>query len=446
MTGQLDAPLRLESFTVQGAPGEPDPRAAAVVRASDHGFLEPARDGELMISQLDRYRGDGTVLTAVYDDAPVPGTLGAGEPVSTFGDFVGSLCVAPGAVTPAQLITDVSVRTSHRRRGILRAMMTSALDRGRQQGLGLAALTASEGGIYGRFGFGVAAWGHPITVRVRSGLHLLPHVQQLVDASGIMVTQPDPDAFPGQYAEAFAAFQARTPGQIGSTEAYRRRVAGHANPWAEQGGQHSWRRLVALGADGTARGWAIAEAAWEAGKASLTVLELGAADAVTELALWQYLGATDLVEEITFSCGPADTVLTSALANPRDAQLGTRKDRLWLRLLDLDTAFSARGLASDGVLGLRVHDRLGHVDGEHTVVRESGSTRVEPGLPGTGTPGAAPVLETDAQTLASLFLGALPLRSLLDVGRARLEVGDAAAVQALLGSGGAPVPYNAYGF
>ena len=51
-------------------------------------------------------------------------------------------------------VTWVSVLPTHRRRGVLRALMQHQLDRYREQATPAAVLTASEGGIYRRFGFG----------------------------------------------------------------------------------------------------------------------------------------------------------------------------------------------------------------------------------------------------------------------------------------------------
>jgi len=53
-------------------------------------------------------------------------------------------------------LTAVGVLPTHRRRGLLRAMMRSLLDDCRERGEALAALSAAEGGIYGRYGFGPA--------------------------------------------------------------------------------------------------------------------------------------------------------------------------------------------------------------------------------------------------------------------------------------------------
>ncbi len=56
-------------------------------------------------------------------------------------------------------VTDVSVAPTHRRRGMLNAMMRRQLDDLRSAGEPVAVLFASEGGIYGRYGYGPATFG-----------------------------------------------------------------------------------------------------------------------------------------------------------------------------------------------------------------------------------------------------------------------------------------------
>lgn len=69
---------------------------------------------------------------------------------------------APGEqLVPMGGVTSTAVIATHRRRGLLRAMMQQMFDDARARGQSLAMLSASEGSIYGRFGFS------PATKRVR---------------------------------------------------------------------------------------------------------------------------------------------------------------------------------------------------------------------------------------------------------------------------------------
>src|SRR5436853_6757626 len=64
----------------------------------------------------------------------------------------------PGGSLPCGGVTVVGVYPTHRRRGALRAMMDAQLRDIHERGEPIAALWASEETIYGRFGYGLAAW------------------------------------------------------------------------------------------------------------------------------------------------------------------------------------------------------------------------------------------------------------------------------------------------
>jgi predicted acetyltransferase len=78
----------------------------------------------------------------------------------------------PGGRIRAAGVTVVGVLPSHRRRGVLRAMMRAQLDACREQGESVAYLWASEDTIYGRFGYGMASLVAEIDLaRERSAYH-----------------------------------------------------------------------------------------------------------------------------------------------------------------------------------------------------------------------------------------------------------------------------------
>ena len=75
-----------------------------------------------------------------------------------------NVTVPGGAVVPVAGVTLVAVAPTHRRRGLLREMYTELHDRIANAHYPIAALTASEGGIYGRFGYGPATIEVELTV------------------------------------------------------------------------------------------------------------------------------------------------------------------------------------------------------------------------------------------------------------------------------------------
>src|SRR4051794_35003273 len=98
---------------------------------------QPAELLDLRRAVIERERSLG-----VWDGAECVGTAGA---------FSFRLTVPGAAGVPVAGVTMVGVRPTHRRRGLLRAMMRHQLADVRERGEPLAVLTASEPAIYGRF-------------------------------------------------------------------------------------------------------------------------------------------------------------------------------------------------------------------------------------------------------------------------------------------------------
>ena len=84
------------------------------------------------------------------------GALDGHEVVGCSGAYSFRLTV-PGGEVGAAGVTAVDVLPSHRRRGILRQMMTWIFEQARQRHEAVAILWASEAAIYKRFGFGPGA-------------------------------------------------------------------------------------------------------------------------------------------------------------------------------------------------------------------------------------------------------------------------------------------------
>ena len=80
-----------------------------------------------------------------------------GRTVGGLGAFPFRLTVPGGRVSAAG-VTIAGVLPTHRRRGILRAMMRAQLDAAHARGEPVAYLWATESTIYGRFGFGLASF------------------------------------------------------------------------------------------------------------------------------------------------------------------------------------------------------------------------------------------------------------------------------------------------
>jgi predicted acetyltransferase len=91
-----------------------------------------------------------------------------GKIVGAAGAYSHTLTV-PGGVVAAAAVFGVGVLPSHRRRGILTRLKETQLMDARRRGEPIAYLWASEGSIYGRFGYGMASQTMCVSVQTRFG-------------------------------------------------------------------------------------------------------------------------------------------------------------------------------------------------------------------------------------------------------------------------------------
>src|ERR1700742_3544851 len=96
-------------------------------------------------------------FATVLDVGRMHAALEDGQGVGGGGAFSFDLSV-PGGSLPCAGVTVVGVYPTHRRRGVLRAVMDVQLNDVHERGEPIAALWASEETIYGRFGYGIASW------------------------------------------------------------------------------------------------------------------------------------------------------------------------------------------------------------------------------------------------------------------------------------------------
>ena len=87
-------------------------------------------------------------------------------------DIVGTSAVftmpmtVPGGEIDVGYVTAVGVRATHRRRGINTRLMRTVLEDAHDRGELVDVLYASEGGIYGRYGYGLGTFGYSIELEV----------------------------------------------------------------------------------------------------------------------------------------------------------------------------------------------------------------------------------------------------------------------------------------
>ncbi len=362
------------------------------------------------------------------------GAFEGGDVVGCAGAYSFRLAV-PGGDVPAAGVTLVAVSPSHRRRGILRRLMRQQLDEVHERGEPVAILWASEGAIYGRFGYGLATLAGTFDIeRTRASF-----ARPIAPAGRVRFMDPEEAIEP--FSSLYERVRSAIPGEISRSEAFWR--------WIILRDQDDRRRssggkcLVGYEVDGTLEGYAIYRAKndWDerGPKNDLLVLEVRAATPRAERDLWRWLLDIDLVARIRGVRQPVPHPLFHLLAEPRRMGL-TVGDGLWLRLVDLPAALGARSYATPGSLVLDV--------GDEVCPWNAGRWRLDVGdevAPGGGNRArigradVEPDLALDVADLGAAYLGGVRLEELRRAGRLdELRPGAVRAADVLFATARAP--------
>jgi predicted acetyltransferase len=345
-----------------------------------------------------------------------------GEIVGGAGAFTYDLSV-PGGTLPCAGVTVVGVYPTHRRRGVLRSMMEVQLRDVHERGEPIAALWASEETIYGRFGYGIAAWCGEVKIKREWNAFAQPLVRC---GTARFVTAPEAlELFP----PVWDALQRQRSGVFSRTKDWwelrtlRQPADEESNP----------KRFVALDLDGVTQAYAIyrTHAAFEAGVSSART-EISEAIGATPQAtaeIWRFLLDIDWTATFEASLLPPDHPLFMLLANPRRA--GYRSgDSLWVRLVDVGAALSGRAYATEGSIVFDVRDAM--------CSWNEGRWKLDGG---TASRTDAPAeLAVDVNTLGATYLGSTSFAQLRDAFRVE-ELVDGAVERADALFGWRPLPW-----
>jgi predicted acetyltransferase len=348
-----------------------------------------------------------------------------GEIVATGANLARELTV-PGGVVRMAGVSAIGVVPGHTRRGYLTAMMRRLLEDGREAGEPVAGLWASEGAIYGRFGFGIA------TRALRYDLQL--------DRVGLRRDAPLPGPRvqtlePAAALERMRALHDRArlarPGMLDRRGAWwDRRIF---DPEHRRDGAGPLRAAIQPGDDGEPAGYALfsPKTTWDdRGPAgSVNVRELVAETPEARAGLWRFLLGLDLVRTLQWRLAPDHDPLTHVLTG-NDAVDRRAGDGLFVRLLDVGAALSARSYATGADLVLEVEDPFCPWNSGRHRLRDG---RCEP----TDDPAG---LALDAEALGSIYLGGVPVTALAAAGRVR-ELRDGALLEATTAFRGAVEPW-----
>lgn len=316
----------------------------------------------------------------------------------------------PGSIVPAAGVSWVGVLPVHRRKGVLRALMTHQLTdvhrRGREA---LAVLWASEPAIYGRFGYGLASRGLSLTVprnprALRADSPTDPALRlRLLAPDDWRTTAP-----------LYDALVPTRPGLLARDERWHARAMSD-HPSMREG--RSALRCVLAEDDGGLRGYAryTTKPDWSSGppQGVVAVREVIASDSAAKATLYRYLFDLDLMGTTELGNCPVDDPVLFWLADLP----GTSPrlfDALHVRLVDVGAALATRGYAEPVDVVLEVTDPA--------CPWNQGRWRLQGGPDGPATcdlTGDAADLSLSVTDLGAVYLGGISLADLAAAGRVR---------------------------
>ncbi|MFF4310998.1 GNAT family N-acetyltransferase [Streptomyces sp. NPDC001507] len=374
---------------------------------------------------LDRSLTEYERSLAVWDGSELVGTAGA---------FRFRMTVPGGAVLPTAGITMVSVAATHRRRGVLTSMMRRQLDDIREWGEPLAALTASEPAIYGRFGYGAATF----------------QLQAEIDTSRVTLDVPagtgdvrlryaDPAEVLGACEAVYAELVPLRPGMLARQPGWER--AGLLDPESERGGASALQCVVAE-RDGEVTGYARfrTKMGWSASghDGTVTLEDLAALDPASDAALWRFLFGIDLMSKLTVRGRPVDDAWQYQVSDIRRCLTRVR-DMGYVRLVDVGAALAARTYQAPVDVVLEVADAF--------CPWNAGRWRLTGDAKGAScerTTDAAE-LTLSVRELGAAYLGGVSLLSLARAGRVG-ELRPGALAEASVAFGSPVLPWLPHGF
>jgi len=314
----------------------------------------------------------------------------------------------PGGPVPCAGVAAVAVLPTHRRRGILRELMRRQLDELHERGEFVASLWASEAAIYGRFGYGVASLSGQIELE-RDRARFFDALQEASPARLV-----DSDEFLAAARPIYDRLRRDVPGFVSRSEDWwRSRTLRDSNG--------TQQRVLLDGPDGP-EGYALYRTRdiWE-DMIPTGRLEVQEALALSPAALrraWSYLFEVDLIATVDAGFLPLDHPLLLLVSEPNRLHF-TLVASLWVRLVEVGAALSARGYAADDAVVFDLRDTF--------CPWNEGRWRLEDGTAARTDDGAD--LALDIAGLGSVYLGGFTFGDLVRAGRAD-ELADGATARA----------------
>ncbi|RKT53058.1 GNAT family N-acetyltransferase [Saccharothrix australiensis] len=352
-------------------------------RLVDSAFLQDSRE-EL----LERWRG-------LFEPERHHAVFDGDEMIGGGGIQTRAITVPGNGPQPVAAVTSVGVKPGHRRRGVLTRVMTAQLHGLHEESReALAVLWSSEAGIYGRYGYGMAAEFTRLSVprgaAFRAGV---------VTGDERVREVPVDEAMPVMQ----ALYERARPGRTGWLS---RTDAHWAHQFADE--EHDRDGLTAYRYVLHSRGYAVYRVKHDwpdrGPRGELHVRELVAETDEAYAALYRYLLDLDHIGEVKFFTASDDPVV-HLLEDSRSA-LRSRCDSLWARVVDVDRALPLRRYPSDVDAVLDVHDAFcPWNEGRWRLTVEGGEASVR-------RVADEPDVAVDVRALGAAFLGGARLTAL----------------------------------
>jgi predicted acetyltransferase len=306
----------------------------------------------------------------------------------------------PGAVVPLAAVTMVGVQPTHRRRGMLTALMRRQLadvhEGGREA---IAALWASEAAIYGRFGYGIATLSAELDITKPDAL--------VRSAPSLPATLHDPADAVDAMRAVHDAVRPTVPGMLDRHgNWWRTRLR---DPERDRRGAEPLRAAVV---DGVAYALFAIKRGFEHGRPAgeVRVREVLASTPAGHAAIWDFLLALDLTIRVVWDGAPVDEPLPHTIGEAR-AVRAELSDGLWLRVVDLPRALSERTYGEPFEVVLEVADDVCPWNAGRWALRWDGSAAT---CARTSLPAA---LALSSAELSAAYLGGTTLELLARAGR-----------------------------
>ncbi|MEY2477131.1 MAG: hypothetical protein QOG87_2446 [Actinomycetota bacterium] len=274
--------------------------------------------------------------------------------VGNAGAFSLELTVPGNTTIPMAGVTAVGVRSTHRRKGVLTAMMQRQLADVRERGEPMAGLYASESIIYGRFGYGIASSQVQVVIDTKRSDYRAPLPDgrlDIIDAEAAAKVLP----------EIFDRSRRQTPGDVTRSPAWWEQW--FKDKEKDRGGASARFYVVHESEPGQADGYVAYrfKGDWPGGLpgATIGIQDMAWTSDAAYTNLWRQVLDVDLVTKVDSWKRPVDEPLRWLLADPRRMQVKALTDELWLRPIDVPACLTARAYRTEERMVIEVRDDFG---------------------------------------------------------------------------------------